>query len=80
MDYKQLPKICFSCDTILKDEYYSEYEKVYTESHDIIMKTLDDLGLKKACCRRMILSYNPVYYKMLSYYNESTINDAPRLK
>ena len=79
MNYDLLPKTCFSCPTELKREYYIKYEVVCNESHDVILKVLDEMGLKRACCRRMILSYDPEYYKILSLYDENTLNDAPKL-
>jgi len=74
------PPVCFSCGNEMKDEYYKSYETVCNEKQGIIMKTLDDMGLNKMCCRRMILSYDPEYYKILSLYDEKTINDSPMIK
>ena len=71
------PKLCFSCGNTMKDEYYEKYATVHKKSHDIIMKVLDEMGLEKPCCRRMILGYDPNFYKIIELYDESTINDCP---
>lgn len=50
-----VPVRCFSCGKAVA-EYYEKY-KERTEKGEDPEKVLDDLGLKKYCCRRMIYSH-----------------------
>ena len=71
-----IPKQCFSCGNAIKDEYYNKYETVYKKSTKIIMRMLDDMGLEKPCCRRMILGYDPEYIKIIKMYDETSVNSS----
>jgi len=61
-----IPVRCFTCGKViapLYEEYKTRYEK-YKETIDAGEKTketpekiLDDLGLDRYCCRRMIISH-----------------------
>ncbi len=50
-----IPIRCFSCGAIIADKY-EEYKK-RVEKGDHPRKVLDDLGIKRYCCRRMFLSH-----------------------
>jgi DNA-directed RNA polymerase subunit N len=47
-----IPIRCFSCGAVVADKYVKFKEKVKTEEPK---KVLDSLGVKRYCCRRMIL-------------------------
>jgi DNA-directed RNA polymerase subunit N len=49
-----IPVRCFSCGKVV-GEYYEEFEK-RTSKGETAEKVLDDLGITRYCCRRMILS------------------------
>lgn len=48
-----IPIRCFSCGSLVADKYEKFIEKVKKEDPK---KVLDSLGVKRYCCRRMILS------------------------
>jgi len=61
-----IPVRCFTCGKIIAD-VFEEYKKRYEEYKKIVesgetpketpKQILDDLGLDKYCCRRMILTH-----------------------
>jgi DNA-directed RNA polymerase subunit N len=48
-----IPIRCFSCGAVIADKYEKFREKAEKEDPK---KVLDSLGVKRYCCRRMILS------------------------
>ncbi|ADG13361.1 DNA-directed RNA polymerase subunit N [Methanocaldococcus infernus] len=49
------PIRCFSCGNVIA-EVFEEYKERVLKGEDP-GKVLDDLGIKKYCCRRMFISY-----------------------
>jgi len=49
------PIRCFSCGAVI-GEVYEEYRSRLLKGEDP-KKILDDLGIKKYCCRRMFISH-----------------------
>jgi len=49
-----IPVRCFSCGAVIADKYESFVERKENERPKDI---LDSLGVKRYCCRRMILSH-----------------------
>ena len=49
-----IPVRCFSCGFPVS-AFYEEYKKRVKEGEDP-GKVMDDLGIKRYCCRRMLLS------------------------
>ncbi len=60
-----IPVRCFSCGRVIASDYIAFVNKVNlireTENRDPtpeeIQKIFDDIGVKRYCCRRMILSH-----------------------
>jgi DNA-directed RNA polymerase subunit N len=50
------PIRCFSCGGVIS-EVYEEYVSKLKEGEDL-SNALDDLGIKKYCCRRMFISHS----------------------
>lgn len=50
-----IPIRCFTCGKVI-GSVYSEYAR-RVEMGDSPQKVLDDLGLERYCCRRMIVSH-----------------------
>ncbi|MBD3189295.1 MAG: DNA-directed RNA polymerase subunit N [Candidatus Heimdallarchaeota archaeon] len=50
-----IPVRCFSCGKVIGDKW-EEFERRVEEGEDP-KKVLDDLGVDKFCCRRMIVSH-----------------------
>lgn len=48
-----IPVRCFSCGAVIADKYKAFNERKDNEDPK---KILDDIGAKRYCCRRMILS------------------------
>lgn len=60
-----IPIRCFSCGKVVGDkweEYLSYLEKDIPEA-----EALDKLGLKRYCCRRMVLTHVDLIEKFLKY-------------
>ncbi|MCH8906089.1 MAG: DNA-directed RNA polymerase subunit N [Candidatus Heimdallarchaeota archaeon] len=49
-----IPVRCFSCGTVVGDKY--EDYKARTAAGESSKEILDELGLYKYCCRRMLIS------------------------
>ena len=50
-----IPIRCFSCGKLIADKYDKFIERV--KKGDSAKKVLDELGLDRYCCRRMIVSH-----------------------
>ena len=50
-----VPVRCFSCGTVV-GENYEKYKERVSRGEDPA-SVLDDLGIKKYCCRRMMFSH-----------------------
>ena len=50
-----MPVRCFSCGAVIADKW-DEYDKRVNKEHESADKVLDDLGVKRYCCRRMFIS------------------------
>ncbi|MCL5430573.1 MAG: DNA-directed RNA polymerase subunit N [Candidatus Marsarchaeota archaeon] len=50
-----MPVRCFTCGAVLADKW-EEYEKRTVKEKEDPAKVLDDLGVKRYCCRRMFIS------------------------
>lgn len=49
-----VPIKCFSCGKVLADAYEEFHKR--TQKGEQPGKVLDDLGIKRYCCRRMLLT------------------------
>ncbi|MFQ5870636.1 MAG: DNA-directed RNA polymerase subunit N [Candidatus Geothermarchaeales archaeon] len=59
-----VPIRCFSCGALVADKYY-RFVKAVEEGEDP-HEALDQLGLERYCCRRMIISHVEVIDLFLS--------------
>ncbi len=50
-----MPVRCFSCGAVVADKW-EEYDKRVNKDKQDAGKVLDDLGVKRYCCRRMFIS------------------------
>jgi DNA-directed RNA polymerase subunit N len=50
-----MPVRCFSCGAVLADKW-EEYDKRVNKENGQADKVLDELGVKRYCCRRMFIS------------------------
>ncbi|MEM0149538.1 MAG: DNA-directed RNA polymerase subunit N [Candidatus Micrarchaeaceae archaeon] len=49
-----MPVRCFSCGAVVADKW-EEYDKRVNKGNEDAGKVLDELGVKRYCCRRMFL-------------------------
>ncbi len=50
-----MPVRCFSCGAVIADKW-DEYDRRVSKEHESAEKVLDELGVKRYCCRRMFIS------------------------
>ncbi|MEL9998569.1 MAG: DNA-directed RNA polymerase subunit N [Thermoplasmata archaeon] len=70
-----IPVRCFSCGRVIATDYLKfreEVEKIKTNEHrnptsDEITKIFDDLGVKRYCCRRMIISHIDLIDEVINF-------------
>jgi len=51
-----IPVRCFSCGKVI-GSLYAEYQRMVLQDKKDPKDAMDSLGLKRYCCRRMILSH-----------------------
>lgn len=49
-----MPVRCFSCGAVIADKW-EDYDKRVNKESEQPDKVLDDLGIKRYCCRRMFV-------------------------
>jgi len=60
-----IPVRCFTCGSLIADKYV-EYKKRVSMGEDP-GKVLDELGVKRYCCRRMFISNVDIVDQILPY-------------
>ena len=60
-----VPIRCFTCGALIADKW-NEFSRRVSRGEDP-GKVLDDLGVKRYCCRRMLLSHVELVDKILKY-------------
>jgi DNA-directed RNA polymerase subunit N len=61
-----VPIRCFTCGKLIGDKF-SEFE-TRAKNGESPAKVLDDLGVKRYCCRRMMISAVDLIDQVLPYY------------
>ena len=64
-----IPVRCFTCGEVVGDKWEEFAARV--KEGEAPSKILDDLGLKKYCCRRILISHVPVIDELLKYSEHS---------
>jgi len=61
-----IPVRCFSCGKVIGDKWKPYVERISKgeKSKDV----LDDLGLKRYCCRRMLITHVEIIDEILKLY------------
>lgn len=69
-----IPVRCFTCGALVADlwEEFCKRVKKGEEAKDV----LDDLKVKRYCCRRMLLSHVPLIDKIIEYYETEQIGTS----
>ena len=60
-----IPVRCFTCGTLIADKW-DEYKKRVDEGDDSD-KVLDELNVKRWCCRRMLISHIDLIEEFLPF-------------
>ena len=63
-----IPVRCFTCGKVVADKWEPFARRV--SGGEPAGDVLDDLGVTKYCCRRMILSHVELIDEMLKFYEE----------
>lgn len=63
-----IPVRCFTCGKLIADKWETFASRV--KSGEAPGKVLDDLGLTRYCCRRMLLSHIEIIDEVLKFYEE----------
>lgn len=70
-----IPVRCFSCGKVIGDKWKPYVERV--SKGEKPKDVLDDLGLKRYCCRRMIITHVEIIDEILKLY-QSRKDDPER--
>ncbi len=61
-----MPVRCFTCGTLIADRYQLYLNRV--KMGEKPSKVLDDMGVRRYCCRRMFVSSVETIHQLLPYY------------
>ena len=61
-----IPVRCFTCSNLVSDKFEEYQNKV--KSGEEPAKVLDSLGIKRYCCRRMLLTTVETIQQVLPFY------------
>jgi DNA-directed RNA polymerase subunit N len=62
-----IPIRCFTCGSLIGDKHAAFQSRV--KGGEDPAKVLDELGVKRYCCRRMLISSVDVIDQVLPFYN-----------
>jgi DNA-directed RNA polymerase subunit N len=68
-----IPVRCFSCGKVIGDKWEDFKRRV--EMGEDPSEVLDDLGLKRYCCRRMLLSHVEILDDVLKFEEDREVPD-----
>ncbi|MFH1328340.1 MAG: DNA-directed RNA polymerase subunit N [Candidatus Bathyarchaeota archaeon] len=66
-----MPVRCFTCGAVIGDKWEEFAERI--SKNEDPKETLDNLGLKRYCCRRMLIANIEVIDEILKFYNKSKL-------
>ena len=61
-----VPVRCFSCGKLIADKYLDYQNRIKTGENP--KKVLDDLGMERYCCRRMLLTTVETIQQVIPFY------------
>lgn len=61
-----IPVRCFTCGKVVGDKWEEFSQRIQNEN---VNKVLDDLGLERYCCRRMLITHIPLI-KSISQFSQ----------
>lgn len=66
-----IPVRCFTCGKVIGNKYES-YFRLMEENENKAGEAMTELGLKRYCCRRMVLTHVDLIEKLLAYHTFQT--------
>lgn len=66
LTYMLIPVRCFTCGTLVADKM-DAYKKAIKNGEDA-GDVMDDLGVKRYCCRRMLLTTVETIHQVIPFY------------
>jgi len=60
-----IPVRCFTCGSLIADKWESFITRV--NAREDPQKVLDDIGVRRYCCRRMLLSHVDIIKEVVNY-------------
>ena len=64
-----VPVRCFTCGKLIGDQWEEFARRV--KAGENAGEVLDSLGIKRYCCRRMLLSHTEIIDEVLRFYEEA---------
>lgn len=61
-----IPVRCFSCGQVVADKW-EEFDKRVNKEKEEPKKVLDELGVKRYCCRRMLIGHVDLIDEIINY-------------
>jgi len=61
-----VPVRCFTCGNVIA-EHYEEYKERVEEEGEDAEEVLDDLGIERYCCRRMLVTHKDLVDTVAPY-------------
>ncbi len=68
-----IPVRCFTCGKLIGDKW-EEFAKRVKSGEDP-KNVLDDMGLNRYCCRRMLLSHVEVIDEIIQFYEAKRVRE-----
>lgn len=65
-----IPVRCFSCGAVVADKW-EEYDRRVNKNREDAGKVLDEMGVKRYCCRRMFVSNLEMIDEFISIGNKA---------
>ncbi|MCW4021078.1 MAG: DNA-directed RNA polymerase subunit N [Candidatus Bathyarchaeota archaeon] len=66
-----IPVRCFTCGKLIGDKWEEFASRV--KGGEAAGKVLDDLGVTRYCCRRMLLSHVEIIDEIIKFYERGTV-------
>jgi DNA-directed RNA polymerase I, II, and III subunit RPABC5 len=67
-----IPIRCFTCGKVIGNKWQKYLE--YLDNEEEVSDALDKLGMKRYCCRRMLISHVDLIEKLLQYNSKSYLS------
>jgi len=73
-----VPVRCFTCGKLVGDKWEAFTKRV--KEGEAAGKVLDDLGVTRYCCRRMLLSHVEIIDEIIRFYDRGALENEEDLR